>query len=202
MTPAMQPWFVLTYPRCRTAWMATFLSGAGVPAVHEGWKYCRTAKELRNLLESFEAPVTCNSDCMNLFFLEEILDEFPNAKFIRIDTVVGRVVDSLQQSPYAEQGGTEYVADMLYRYELAWARAAQYAIHPETLRIDHWGPEESAALYHAMTGRSVSPVWVEMMTGLHVEISAEQVRQDIQRAKQGDFAHITAALRRVETWHS
>lgn len=197
----MTPWFVLSYPRSRTAWLATFLTGAGAPTIHEGWKYCRTAKELRMLLESFDADVTCNSDCANLFMLEEILQEFPEAKFIKIENDIERVLWSLQNSPYGRYSELD-LAELLQGYAMAWAQAEGYRLRAERLDMAQWGPEDSAALYRAMTGRDAASWWVSMMHGLNVEIRDERVALDVQRAARGDLDHILSALKRIITWHS
>lgn len=196
----MTPWFVLSYPRSRTAWLAVFLSGAGVPSIHEGWKYCRTVHDMRRLLESFNAPVVCNSDCANLFFLDDILREFPNARFIRIQNRVETVLRSLQQSPYSQHGDID-CASMMQDYTLAMAYAETHRLTGKTLTIGQWGAAESAALYKAMTGRSAPAIWVEMMEGLNVEVNAAQVARDVHRAQNGELDHVLTAIRGVTTWH-
>ena len=190
----MTPWFVLARPRSRTAWLSVFLQGAGVPCLHEGWKYATTAQELRRLMqEQGDGPVV-NSDCSNIFFLEDLRQEFPEAKYLVIDHDEPSIVNSLKSS----YGDVDYT-DIMRAYRQAFASVP---FDPQE-RVDcrTWDHEASRRLVRTIAGRDVSPVWLEQITGMLVQLMPEQIERDIQRSLDGELFHVHDRVRRM-AWAS
>ena len=184
----MTPWFVLSYPRCRTAWLSVFLSGAGVPCFHEAWKRAKTAKELRALMGAQQAPVVVNSDCSNVFFLKELREEFPDARFLTITNSDEAILSSLKES-YGELDYTE----MMQMYRAAFSHAT--GLPGVSVDCLEWDQSVSAWLFEHIAGIPVNQVWIEQVSGMLVQLMPWQIRQDVARAAAGEFDHIANAMK-------
>lgn len=183
------PWFVLSYPRSRTAWVSAYLTGCGVPCLHEGWKVAKDATALRRYLESLGTETVGNSDCSNIFFLDEILGEFPNAKFIKIEHDLKRVEQSLMESY-----GVHDYAEMFTAYHRAFEKIS---IAPDvTVDCRSWGAEESRRLAQSVTGTPPPDWWVSTMHGMLVQLMPEQIALDTARSQVGQFQHIAKHMGR------
>jgi hypothetical protein len=187
----MTPWFVLSYPRSRTAWLSVFLTGSGVPCFHEAWKQVQTGAEMRLLMEQCQAPVVVNSDCSNVFFMKDLQAEFPEARYLRIYQPEHETLASLRDS----YGNHDYTAMML-----AYQRAFD-ACHVSTVDVwcESWDLECSAWLFEQIAGRSVDAGWLRQISGMLVQLMPTQIQQDIQAAATGEFSHIAARMGR-EPW--
>lgn len=186
----MTPWFVLSYPRCRTAWLSVFLTGAGVPCFHEAWKQVSTMDAMRQLMLAQHAPVVVNSDCSNIFFLNELRASFPDARYLIITQSEAAIVASLKDS----YGEADYLG-LMERYRMAFSHATD--LSADTIDCRAWDLAASARLVERMTGRPVDARWVAQASGLLVQLMPWQIEADIHRAAHGDFHHITERIRRA-----
>ena len=93
----MKNFFILSLPRSRTAWLANFLTYENSYCFHEGLLSCKNISAMRQLFESTGKPTVGNSDCGNMLFLDELRDDFPEAKFVIIDRPVDEVIDELHE---------------------------------------------------------------------------------------------------------
>lgn len=190
----MKPVFILSYPRSRTAWLSVFLTGCGIPCIHEGWKYAKTAQELRALMESMGSESVVNSDCSNIFFLDELKQEFPDARYILIMNDAQAVTESLEQS-YGEQDYT----DLIEAYRSAYFHLS---VDPSmVIDCQSWSPLESARLAQCIGGVVPPKWWVESCSGMLVQLMPGQIRCDIDFARTGGVDHIYEHMRR-RTWVS
>ncbi len=190
----MNPVFILSYPRSRTAWLSVFLTGCGIPCIHEGWKYAKTAQELRVLMESMGTGAVVNSDCSNIFFLDELKQEFPEARYIVILNDDQAVVESLKQS-YGDHDYTELVT--------AYRRAYRDLDVEPLMVLDcrTWSLVDSVRLAHCIGGVVPPKWWVESCSGLLVQLMPDQILRDIDLAHMGAVGHIHEHMRRF-TWVS
>ena len=186
----MTPWFVLSYPRCRTAWLSVFLSGAGVPCFHEAWKRVTTAKEMRVLMEAQRAPEVVNSDCSNAFFLKELREEFPEARYLTITNSDEAILSSLKES----YGDLDYT-EMMQMYRAAFSHAT--GLPGIAVDCREWDQSVSAWLFEQIARSPVNQVRLEQVSGMLVQLMPWQIRQDIERAAAGEFKHIASAMRRA-----
>lgn len=92
----MKTFFILSLPRSRTAWLANFLTYDGAFCFHEGLLQTASLYQLRGLFESTGKQIVGNSDCANVFFLDEIQDLYPDAVFIHIRRNLEDVLSSLE----------------------------------------------------------------------------------------------------------
>jgi len=100
----MTPVFILSLPRSRTAWLATFFCHGDTYAFHEGLIQCASVPELKELMESTGRSVVVNSDCGNVLFLDEIRKTFPQAKYIVVERDYAEVAAELEAMGAPDQG--------------------------------------------------------------------------------------------------
>lgn len=191
--PGLVPWFVLSYPRCRTAWLSVFLQGGGVPCFHEAWKLVHTPAELRALMESYGPGPVVNSDSSNILFLPEIQAEFPDARYLVVEADDDVVLASLRDS----YGAHDYTS-LMTAYRAAFARVGE--VGAVTVEVAEWDQAASARIFLAITGRAVDVRWLEHVSGMLVQLMPNQIVSDVQRVANGELPHIVAGMGRAQAW--
>lgn len=183
----MRPVFILAPPRTRTAWLATYLTGAGLYCFHEAWTQVKTVRDLRHLMESKGSGLVGNSDCGNWLFLEDLQREFPDALYVKI-TRTGDM-----EQAWADAFG---VRDWTVMSDL-YATLESRPLPPLVASIDFhaWTPDISLALWHALTnGRPMDQDWHRMMHRLNVQLTTAAIQDDQRAAREGRYAHATESL--------
>lgn len=183
----MTPWFILSYPRSRTAWLATYLTHSGVVAFHEAWMLAKTAKQLRALMEERGDGPVVNVDCANWFFLKEIQGEFPEAKFIAIHRPYQDVAHSSRQS----FGDGDYAA-LAANYD----RVMKQPVTTEmTVEFDHWTEQVSLALWDRIAdGRVMDRHWHRHLHRCLIELTPTAVKQECEAVRGGELLHVTRRM--------
>lgn len=189
----LEPWFILSYPRCRTAWLSVFLQGAGVPSFHEAWKLVATPPDLRALMECYGPGPVVNSDSSNILFLPEIQAEFPDARYLVVRSDEAAVLASLRPS----YGDHDYTV-LMAAYRAAFARVGELPAF--TVDLATWTADDSARIYTEITGLPAPQGWVTQMTGMLVQMMPEQIATDVQRVANGELPHIVEGMRRAHAW--
>lgn len=88
------PFFILGYPRSRTAWLSCALSTGPVRCIHEALKGCVSLDELAAKLTSTSAEYAGSSDSANALLINPILARWPSARLV----VITRDTDSVAKS--------------------------------------------------------------------------------------------------------
>jgi len=179
----MRPIFVLSMPRSRTAWFAAYLNGLGIPAYHEAWRYVKNAKEFRELWSGRDLVV--NSDSINVLFYDEIRQEFPEAKFIKIN----RSLEEVKRSATASYG--EIDESILDR----WYSILQKVQVEREVEFEEWGPGQSYELVRFMTDKWIDLNWHTLAHAFKIEVNVERIFKDHMLVSSGAVDHITAKLR-------
>lgn len=78
----MQPFFIASLPRARTAWLANFFSFNGCYCFHEALARCEDIKDLYRMMKATKRWTVGNSDCANALLVPEISRMFPAARWI------------------------------------------------------------------------------------------------------------------------
>lgn len=186
----MKPVFVLSYPRSRTAWLATYLNHGQVFAFHEAWKLVKTVTQLRRLMESKSkhgGPVV-NVDCSNWFFLTELQQEFPDACYIRIDRELREVEDSAREAFGPQDYGFLFES---YRRVIE-ASAVQPSMIVDFAR---WDKDESKNIWNMVTGAGVMDQdWHRQMHDLWIQLTPDAVREELRRGEAGELLHMSRRL--------
>lgn len=176
--------FVLSLPRSRTAWLTMYLQGAGIKASHDEWKYAHNAQELRLIME-YRGTVV-NVDSTNILFYDEIREEFPDAKFIKIIRNVEDVKRSLNES-YGEAEDFSIVrySEILNKIEAGI-----------TVYYDDWTPKITSEIYRFITGEYPKDIsWLFQSDEFKVTVTDQRIKDDIWYGKSGWLDHIVNKLR-------
>jgi len=185
----MIPVFILSLPRCRTAWLSAYLTGGGIFCFHEAWKIATTARELRALMEP-KGEIVVNCDATNWFFLDAIESEFPNAVFLEI------VRDDV------EHGWTEAFGPHDWTTTRAtYAKARRVPRNGITLTIDfnQWTECTSRAIWDAIAqGRPLDPHWHQQMHTFFVQVTPETLADYGAGARDGRYHHIIRQMQVYE----
>lgn len=92
----MRPFFIAALPRSRTAWLANYLTCGDMVCLHDAWRECGTAAELRARFDRTGANFCGCSDPMNVMMREEIDAEFPGAAWILVFREAREVMRSVR----------------------------------------------------------------------------------------------------------
>lgn len=74
--------FVFCLPRSRSAWLANLLTYESVFCLHEPLPECRSIEDLEAKLVTTLAPISGAADTGAMFWVEEIAEHFPAARFV------------------------------------------------------------------------------------------------------------------------
>lgn len=186
----MIPVFILSFPRSRTAWLATYLNHGNVFAFHEAFKLVKTVKQLRVRMESKSkhgGPVV-NVDCSNWFFLKELQDEFPDALYIRINRDVAEVEASARES-----FGPQDYTGMFEAYERAIAsRAVMPAL---AVNFSKWDEMESLNIWNLITDHGhMDSDWHRQMHDLWIQLTPDAVREELRMGEAGELLHLSRRM--------
>ena len=77
--------FITSLPRSRSAWIATYLSYGSVSCLHDGFRGLTDPKQIKDRLDATCAKSAGNCDPSILMFQDQILEQFPDAKYVYID---------------------------------------------------------------------------------------------------------------------
>lgn len=92
-----QPFFILSYPRSRTAWLAHALSSGAVRCHYEASTGCVSLNDLAAKLNATAAEYAGNSDSANALMLDQILERWPGARLVVITRDTDTVANSLRR---------------------------------------------------------------------------------------------------------
>jgi hypothetical protein len=88
--------FIASLPRSRTAWLANFLTFGDSFCYHEALKYC-AAGELKKFFEATGSKFVGDSDSGLPFFIDDVMNQFPDGKLVVIERDPAPVVKSLER---------------------------------------------------------------------------------------------------------
>ena len=176
--------FFLSYPRCRTAWLATYLTGMGVYCFHELWRTCHTIDAVKQAMQAKGPGPVANADPTNWIFIEELVEAFPDAVFIEITRPVAEVKVSCDES-YGEGDYHELWA--------AYERMRSYR-PPScvTIDFDQWDELTSRQLFTRASGGTLpfNQDWHDRLHQLHIQLTEARIDEDHELASHGESAHI------------
>lgn len=74
--------FVFCLPRSRSAWLANFLTYESVFCFHDPLPECLSIEDLEAKLATTGTPIAGAADTGAMFWVEEIIEHFPSARFV------------------------------------------------------------------------------------------------------------------------
>lgn len=161
----MTPVFILSLPRSRTAWIATFFCHGDTYAFHEGLIQCASVAGLKTLMESTGRSVVVNSDCGNVLFLDEIRKTFPQAKYIVIERDFEEVTQELADIGLPEQGEVLLASHRL--------EEAKQTLNPLVLSYDRLDRDACQQMCEYIGIPFDEQRW-EMLDGMDIKIIVEK----------------------------
>lgn len=172
--PVSRTFFILSLPRCRTAWLANFLTYEDSYCFHEGLLNVGQIRDLRGLFERTGKSIVGNSDCGNILFLDQIVNEFPDTRFVMVERETDSVLSELD-----EMDGFSDVETILRGAELLkWAKEVY-----KPMVVDYWdmGKETCRSIWDYCIGTEFDETRWEMLDGIDMQIIPDKkVKQMIK----------------------
>jgi len=104
----MRNFFILGHPRSRTAWLSTFMTYDNCFCFHEAYVHAEGIDNLANLFQCFPPfDYIGTADSGLAFYADQLLREFPNARYVVIDRPVQECAISLDRA-YPEMIATAW----------------------------------------------------------------------------------------------
>lgn len=166
----MKTFFILCLPRSRSAWLANFLSYGNSHCFHEGLVGCENVQDLRENMEFTGYEVVGNSDCGNILFIDEIIKEFDDAKFVVVHRNAKDVYDELDSIGLPEHGLVQLAEQKLKEFDVS-------AMHVDF----NMTTEDASALWEFCTGTKCNKDRLEMLDRMDISVPVEK---QIQRINQ------------------
>lgn len=170
----MKTFFVMSLPRSRTAWFANFLTHENSFCFHEAFLQVRSPNQLRELFASTGKEIVGNSDCGNLFFVDEILDAFPDAKFIVIERPVEDVLASIRSL------GPEFSDEETVWHAYDRLREFKRQHNPLIWQYDHLSLPSLALIWQHCIGTRFDVQRASMLDGLDIQINLDKKLRQIR----------------------
>lgn len=92
----MTPFFITGLPRSRTAWLANFFTWRESFCHHDALRMGLSVEALREQLESVPARYVGDSDSGLVMFAEQIVKEWPDARWLLVQRPVRECLESYQ----------------------------------------------------------------------------------------------------------
>ena len=182
----MTPYFVISYPRSRTVWLAIYLKGLGIPAVHEAYKYAAQGQPMQEFLRGLSkdgGPVV-NVDCGNTLCLDNIKRDFPDARYIVITRDIEPVMDELKAVFGHWMEEIREPLREMFRLGVAQAHAHEHF----DIEFDKWTPDVSQGLVDWMGGPwPLDSVWHYFMHGVNAQLLPERMKQEFRIVSNRQF---------------
>lgn len=170
----MKPFFIFSLPRSRTAWLANFLTYGETYCFHEGWIGVSTPDEMWRKMKATGRKFTGNSDSGNIMFLDEIMDEYPNAKLILIERPMNEVIRSLSDMGFP--GQEEYLRRCHIDLQNLKINASPMVV-PFHL-MDNGACRE---MWEYVTDEPLDEQRLEMLEGINMEVFPDWLRNRVMR---------------------
>ena len=154
--------------------MANFLTYGPSFCFHEGLVGCQSIIDLKRKMASVDAEFVGNSDCGNILFIDLIVKEFPNARFVVIHRELRAVEDSLLDIGLACNG---YITD-------AFDALKSLSIEAIHVNYDDIGLKECRAIWKWCIGTSMNDDRYYLLNKLDIQIFPEHL--DMQVSKEKD----------------
>ena len=170
----MKPFFILSLPRSRTAWLANFLTYGESFCFHEALIERKGMRALQTRMEATGCPVVGNSDSGSILFYDELQDQFPEAKCVIVLRNPEEVVESLSGIGVFNSEGL---------VELAYARLLSLKNDHPTYYFDSLGMENCKSIYEYLTEQEFNPQRWELLNSLMIEVNVDFLHKKIMKNK-------------------
>ena len=127
----MKHFFILGPARCRTAWLAAFLTCGTVHCHHEASRLAKDGSDFNNLMSIDSCTVTGNSDSAVCLDVSWFLEHYPDARFLLVDRRFSHVIKS-----FTQHFGVKFHNDVWKKiFDLYCSARKQLIDHPNARRV-------------------------------------------------------------------
>lgn len=139
-----------------------------------------SVESFKQRMNSPEAKYVGNSDSGNIMFIDEILDEFPNAKMVLIERPMDEVAESLVSAGFPESW--DYLR--LCQNDLAELKVKARPMVVNFHRLDH---EACKDIWNYVTdGSPLNEARLEMLEAMRIEVIPEIITNKVMK-NMGQF---------------
>lgn len=162
--------------------MSVFLTYGPSFCFHEGLVGCKSIADLKRKMESVDAEFVGNSDCGNILFIDHIVEEFPNARFVVIHRELRDVEDSLLDMGLS---CNQYITD-------AFDALNSLSIEAMHIHYDDIGLKECRAIWKWCIGTSMNDDRYHLLNKLDIQIFPEKLVTQVSKEKESMIKLIEA----------
>ncbi len=167
----MRAFFILAYPRSRTAWLAKAMTHNGVSCLHEGLLGATSVAHLRERMACY-GSIVGNSDSANLLFMDAIRREFPAGRYVCVYRPEAEVCASLLAK------GISGAGMKLLRPAMQKARQAKDVLQ---VRYDQLSlPETGKAIWEFCVGTAFDADRWTQIAAQHIESDTAALAQNVK----------------------
>jgi hypothetical protein len=179
----MNPVFVLSLPRSRTAWLANFLTYGPCIALHEPLADCSSLDDLDQRMRDTGAPVVVVCDTSLTMLSQQLVNRYPNARYVMILRDADAVRESIELAGLPVEGFENLVRAFGRAMEVVLSTTHNAVMPVEAMDLE----DELPTLWHfVMQGRCEFPIHrYRMLRDMRVEVIIERVHERMQRNERG-----------------
>lgn len=173
--------FMLSLPRSRSAWMTEFLRPYTAAAWHCPLQQCESIRELRVKIDLAPQGQVFIADVAALFFFDQLLVEFPGAKYVVVHRPAREVEHSMQKLGVTPPLNVRAAERQLLDIGQA-LRMRHDAMTGTFFELN--SPQVVQAIAKFVTGLDVPYSYYLRMKNRNVQVSIAEQRKRVDIAKQ------------------
>lgn len=179
----MNPVFILSLPRSRTAWLANFLTYGPCIAMHEPLTECSSLDDLDQMMRATEAPVVAVCDTSLTMLSRQLVARYPNARYVMIMRDADAVRESIELAGLPVEGFDNLVRAYGHALDIVLSTTHNAVMPVEAMDLE----DELPTLWHfVMQGRVEFPIHrYRMLRDMRIEAITERVYERMQRNVHG-----------------
>ncbi len=116
--------FITGLPRSRTSWLANFFTYNNTFCFHEATRFCASIEDLKITLANHDASNIGNADPALIYMMDDLVNMFPEAKFLFVEREVYETIDSFLGF-YASLDSQQKVTDWILQMNELFQKAKQ-----------------------------------------------------------------------------
>lgn len=202
----MKHFFILSLPRCRTAWLANFLTNGDAFCYHEAMRTVNSLDELAAKLSTVAGPQSTvgDADPSLVPILPQLIEAFPDANYVFIQ----RPAAEVQASYAAAFPKLSVTIEALEAWDLNLHKAMRLLDDAGRKYLNvHFEQLEDRAvcaeIHHFCLGRELEVYRWELLNGLRVTGIAEKAASTIAPWVKAQLLHTAyPETPSVKVWHA
>ncbi|MBP9155518.1 MAG: hypothetical protein KBF48_11280 [Xanthomonadales bacterium] len=186
----MSRFFIVCLPRSRSAWLSNLLTYESVLCLHEPLLGCRSLDDLEAKLATTGTPIAGAADTGAMFWVDDIIERFPDARFVLLARDPRGYVEQAQR-----MGGTAAEAAAILE-QFSHAIGSLHKLGNRTLTVASKQLDDytvcNQVWQHIGMPIALNRVRFDMLKDLKVEVFIDRVRAKVA-AHQDDIRALFGA---------